>query len=309
MDKKAAVERLRGIHTASVTPFVKEGVPDLQGIRNLVDYYAESGLQGAFFPSSTGESFSMPRDTRVLVVKTAAEHANGRILILANSTASNWPEAVDMCKRMADVGADYAVCMPPTFLEIAQEEIKRFFFQIADESPIPVIIYTHLVRMRNKVQIPILLEMSKHENIAGIKDTHNDAARMMRLYAAGLQKDFAILCGGDAMAGYSALLDMDMLNALSALKPRLFINLQAAGRTRDLARVAALQEEVWKLMGIFSAAHDGLDSNSVIASAIKGALHLQGLCECASPQMGYDLTEQDFVNIRKVMESVKDDIS
>ena len=308
MDKTTAVQRLRGIHAASVTPFLREGEPDLQGIRNIVDYYVESGLQGAFFPSSTGESFSMPRSTRVQVVKTAAEQAAGRIVTLANATASNWSEAVEMCKRMADAGADYAVCMPPTFLEISQEEMRRFFERIADESPIPIVVYTHLVRMRNKVELPLLMQLAEHENIAGIKDTHNDAARLLRLYATGVQKRFSILCGGDGMAGYSALLDMDMLNALCAVRPKLFINLRAAGRARDMERMAALQEEVYKLMALFTATHDGLSSNTTFGAAIKGALHLRGLCECGSAQLGYDLTERDFDNIRRVLDGVRDDV-
>ena len=306
--KAAWVQRLSGVHVASATPYVTTGVLDVQGVCNLVDYYAESGLQGAFFPSSTGESFSMPREERVRVVRLAAEQARGRIVILANASESSWQETVAQTKAMADAGADAAVCMPPTFFQYTQEELRDFFYRIADESPLPVVVYNHLVRLPNKILLPLVMELRKHENIVGIKDTHNDAARLLHLYAQGAQKDFAILCGGDGMAGYSALLGMGMLNALSALKPKLFLNLYQAGRAQDLQRVALLQEEVNKLMGIFTAAHGGAASASLFGQAIKAALYQKSLCGCAAAQMGFVLTQEDHARVKALMDSVREDV-
>lgn len=306
--KMGVLERLHGVHAASITPYLAQGVLDEQGIRNLVDYYVESGLNGVLFPSSTGESFSMPREQRLRTVAVAAAHATGRLLIMGNASESNIKDAVRMCKQMAADGADIAVCMPPTFLSYSQEELREFFFRIADESPIPIVVYNHLVRLPNKIQIPLLMELRKHEHIIGIKDTHNDAARMMRLYAVDAQKDFAILCGGDGMASYSALLDMDMLNALCAVSPKLFLNIRAAGRAGNMKKVALLQEEVNKLMGLFNLLKNGLSSSSLFSQAIKVVLRQKGICGCDCAQMGFEVSPEDDVRVRQLMLSIQEDI-
>lgn len=302
-------KKIRGVLVASVTPYLSQGVLDEQGIKDLVDYYASSGMSGVLFPSSTGESLAMPQRERIRTVEVAAKHASGRLLILGNASENNWKDAVGMCRHMADRGADVAVCMPPTFFSYSQEELLWFFFRIADNSPIPLVVYNHMTRLPNKIEIGLLMRLREHENIIGMKDTHNDAARLLRLYALGVQEDFSILCGGDSMAGYGALLKMEMLNALCGVCPRLFLNLYEAGREENIKKVALLQEEVVKLMQLFSVLREGTASSSLFSQALKIALHQKGLCDTACAQMGYKLSEKDKARVREILSSVREDVN
>lgn len=165
-----------------------------------------------------------------------------------------------------------------------------------------------MTRLPNKVEEKLLHQLAAHENIIGIKDTHNDPNRMLRLYATGVQKDFAILCGGDGVAGYAALLEMEMLNALSAVKPRLFANLYEAGRAGDIEKVARYQLEVDKLMKLFSALQGGVSSSTLFAQAIKAALSLKGLCGTNAVQLGYPMRDEDMEKVRAIMDSVCEEI-
>lgn len=302
-------EKLRGVLTASITPVAENGALDCEAVARLVKYYRQSGLRGALFPSSTGESFALTAKERVALVRVAAHAASDDFSILGNCSEHNWKDALRNARAMADAGADVAVCMPPQFLAYSQEELRAYFYTIADQSPIPLLVYNHMTRLPNKVGLELLGELAKHENIVGIKDTHNDPNRMLQIYAQGVQKDFAILCGGDGVAAYAALLDMEMLNALSAVKPRLFLNLYAAGRAGDLALAARYQREVDKLMGLFSALRGGLASSTLFAQAIKAALSLQGLCGTASVQMGYPLEADGLARVREILVSVQEELA
>ncbi len=301
-------DMLTGVLTATVTPVTEKRTLDFEAMTRLVDYYAEQGIRGVLLPSSTGESFTLGIEERAALVSAAAKHSHGRISILGNCSDHSLKGSISNAHTLADAGADIAVCMPPQFLAYSQDELRDFFYAIADESPIPLVVYNHLTRLNNKVSAELLKELSRHQNIWGIKDTHNDPGRMLRLYAEGVQKDFAILCGGDGVAAYASLLEMEMLNALSAVKPRLFINLYRAGRAGDMRKAALYQMEVDKLMKLFSCLRGGLSSSTLFAQSIKAALSLKGLCSTQVVELGYDMLPEDLEKVRAVVDSVKDEV-
>lgn len=299
---------LKGVLTASVTPVNRDHSLDLHSMGNLIDYYATSGIRGVLVPSSTGEAFALPAAERAALVTAAAKKSSGRLSILANCSEHNVKEVLRDTHLMADAGADVAVSMPPQFHEYSQEELRDYFFAIADQSPLPLVVYNHMTRLPNRISVDLMKELAGHERIIGIKDTHNDPGRMLQLFALGMQKDFAILCGGDGVAAYSALLGMEMLNALSAVKPRLFLNLYAAGRAGDMEKAAQYQEEVNRLMGLFTVLRGGLSSSTLFSQAIKAALSLKGLCGTDSVQLGFPLEKADLEKVRTLVDSVKDEI-
>ena len=301
-------DKLKGVLTACVTPVDDQGQIDWAATGDLMAYYTENGIRGVLVPSSTGESFALTTSQRVELVTAAVREGKGKLSILANCSEHNLKDAIRDTQLMADAGADIVVCMPPQFLSYSQDELRDYFYAIADESALPLVVYNHMTRLPNKVEEKLLHQLAAHENIIGIKDTHNDPNQMLRLYATGVQKDFAILCGGDGVAGYAALLEMEMLNALSAVKPRLFVNLYEAGRAGDIEKVARYQLEVDKLMKLFSALQGGVSSSTLFAQAIKAALSLKGLCGTNAVQLGYPMRDEDMEKVRAIMDSVCEEI-
>ncbi len=277
-------------------------------MEHLVDYYAASGIRGLLVPSSTGEVFALSAKDRANLVEVAAKKSAARLSILANCSEHNIESVLRDARLMADAGADVIVSMPPQFHEYSQDELKDYFFTIADQSPLPLLIYNHMTRLPNRVSVDLLKTLASHERIIGIKDTHNDPGRMLQLTALGIHKNFAILCGGEGVSAYAALLGMEMLNALSAVKPKLFLNLYAAGRAGEIEKAARYQLEVNKLMGLFTVLHGGLSSSTLFSQAIKAALSLKGLCGVDSVQLGYPLEPGDLVKVRAVVDSVKEKI-
>ena len=106
------------------------------------------------------------------------------------------------------------------------------------------------------------------------------------------------------MAAYSALFHMEMLNALCAIRPDIFLALYQAGRQNDWAAASALQQRVNRLMGVFTAFKGGKSSAALFSQAVKGALYLKGLCTMRAVQLGYEIDESDLARLRQVLESV-----
>lgn len=299
------ISRLYGVMTASVTPVCADGSLDTVSVAALMDYYAENEITGVLWPSSTGEYFAMTAKQRRECVNVAASHNPQRLTILANISEGSLVQAMDNAKAMADNGADAVVLMPPQFHHHTQDELVDYYTYAADHSPLPLIIYNHMTRLPSKVEIPTVMKLKDHPNLIGIKDTHNDAARLMTLSTLLKPEDkFVVMAGGDGMAGYSAIYHMEMLNALCAIRPDLFVDMYKAGRANDLARVSQLQQRVNKLMAVFTALKGGKSSAALFSQAVKAALSFKGLCSTQAVQMGYELDETDMANVAKVLQKV-----
>ena len=111
-------EKLRGVLTASITPVAENGALDCDAVARLVKYYRQSGLRGALFPSSTGESFALTAEERVALVRVAAHAASDDFSILGNCSEHNWKDALRNARAMADAGGRrrvYAATIPGLF--------------------------------------------------------------------------------------------------------------------------------------------------------------------------------------------------
>lgn len=297
------LQRLTGVLTASVTPVMDSGAIDKGAVGALMDYYGQSGLNGVLIPSSTGEYFALTNKQQQECMRAAAGQNPKNLTLIGNISAGSLKDIVKNAKTMADAGAEAVVLMPPQFHHHTQEELIAYYIYVAEHCDVPLIIYNHMTRLPSKIEIPTVMALKDHPNIVGIKDTHNDGARLMTLSTLIKAEDnFLILVGGDGMAGYSALYHMEMLNALSALRPDIFIDLYAAGRAGDLVRVSALQQRVNKLMTVFTALQGGKSSAALFSQALKVALWLKGLCSTKAVQLGYDISQGEIEKVKQIVE-------
>lgn len=299
------MNRFHGVMTAAVTPVDVHGQVDTKAIEAMMAYFCENGLTGALWPSSTGEYFALTPAQRRACIHAAAKHNPGRLAVLAQISDGCMATAIENAKAAADLGADAVVLQPPQFHHHTQDELVEFFTTVADQSTLPLILYNHMTRLPSRVEISTVMRLKDHPNIVGIKDTHNDAARLMTLSTLLAPGDaFVVMAGGDGMAGYSALFGMEMLNALSSIRPDLFVAIYNAGRAGDLALVSRLQQRVNRLMGVFTALKGGKSSAVLFSQAVKAALSLKGLCATRAVQLGYELDAADLSAIQRVLEAV-----
>ena len=299
------ISKFCGVMTASVTPVSRDGKIDSGAVGALMDYYADNGITGALWPSSTGEYFAMTPSQRRECVRAAVVHNAHNLTIMANISDGSLSVAIDNAKEMADIGADAVVLQPPQFHHHTQDELVDFFTNVADKSPIPLIVYNHMTRLPSKIDISTIVKLKDHPNVVGIKDTHNVAARLMALYTLiKPEYKFVIMAGGDGMAGYSAMLHMEMLNALSGIRPDLFVEMYKAGRAGDIDKVANIQQRINRLMAVFTALKGGKSSAALFSQAIKVALSFKGLCSVYPVQLGYDLDDADIQNVANVLSRV-----
>ncbi|KAF8599329.1 dihydrodipicolinate synthase, partial [Ceratobasidium sp. AG-I] len=170
-----------------------------------VERLGKSGVHGVVANGTTGEPSHLSRAERLAVIKThraALDSAGlkGKGLIVGTGVSSTW-ESIELTQEAADAGANYAMVIPPGYFKSAMTDasLERFFTEVADASPIPILLYNfpgpHLVANGIDLDQNLISKLAQHPNIVGIKLSCGNMGKAARLASLHSQDEFAIFMG------------------------------------------------------------------------------------------------------------------
>jgi 4-hydroxy-2-oxoglutarate aldolase len=188
-------ENLAGIFAAVVTPFEGD-MPDLDALTFNLTKLRRTGLTGFLALGSNGEVRSLTDEERILVLEVFAQEKGDKVVMVGIGCEST-KETIEKGHIAAQMGFDYVSVLTPGYFarQMDAAALTRHYERIADTMAVPVLLY-NAPQFAGGVQIPpkTIVELSKHMNIAGIKDS--SAAGPAR-YLAELdpEEDFSVLAG------------------------------------------------------------------------------------------------------------------
>ena len=185
-----------GIHTALVTPFAYGGI-DADGFSRLLEIQKNSGVSGAVVLGTTGESPTVSGYERDTLAALAVNVLGGKKAVTVGCGSNDTGKAVGMCKRAAALGADFALIVTPYYNKPSQKGLLRHFLTVAEDSPLPIVIYNVPSRTGVDISAETLSVLSAHENVAGFKEASSDLGSVTAKMQAA--PDLPFFCGSDAL--------------------------------------------------------------------------------------------------------------
>jgi 4-hydroxy-2-oxoglutarate aldolase len=188
-----------GVFAALTTPFAHDGSVSLADLKHNVHRYNQTDLAGYVAVGSTGESVLLTRtemDGILVTVKDAA--AVGKKL-LAGTGAESTAETIERTKRAAELGYDAALVKTPYYYKPAYkpEVLIAHFRRVADESPIPVMLYAIPQYTGVTLTAADVAALAEHPNIIGIKDSSGNVLGIGEIIGA-TPPQFQVLVGSAA---------------------------------------------------------------------------------------------------------------
>ena len=241
--------QLKGVFAAAATPFDTAGEIDLAGFRRNAEFLLDAPLAGLVIFGSTGEGLLVAAGERPAVLEVAREQLGDRLL-LAGTGAESTRETIRLCRDAAGAGADAVLVHPPGYFRslMTPEALFEHFTRVADESPVPVLLYQVPVPFRSvDLDVPLIVRLARHPNIVGVKDSTGDPAPLEEL-ARSCGDGFSVIVGTAAVlldaldAGASA-----GILALAAFAPQEcteIYRLWQAGERAEAARLQAVAAEL-----------------------------------------------------------------
>ncbi len=239
---------LRGIFAPVTTPFGADGDLDERAWRANLTAHLASGVDGVVIAGSTGEAAMLDEVERHRLVEWARTVVDDRWLIVGTG-AEGTRLCVRRCHEAGARGADAALVVAPHYYATAMTEaaLHAHYLRVADESPVPVILYNIPKYMHFALSAPLVAELARHENVIGIKDSSGDLA-MLEGFLAASGDSFAVLTGhAGTFARALELGARGGILAAALFAPALVRQVAAAHADGDAARGAAAQAQLGPL--------------------------------------------------------------
>ena len=259
-----------GVYTPLATPFAADGSLDERGLTANVERYLQTPLTGLVVLGSNGEAPQLDdaeADRAIAVVRAAMP--KGRPL-LAGTGRESTRATIAATRRAADLGADAVLVRTPAFYkgQMTTEAFIRHYTQVADQSPVPVLLYNVTIYTGVNLLPDALAALSAHPNIVGVKETNSDMVQFGE-YLSRAQEGFTVLAGSGATY-YSALAlgAHGAILAVGGVAPDLCMNIFTAVSEGRFAEARAMQHKLAPLARLVGTAHG--------VPGLKAALDLLG---------------------------------
>lgn len=160
----------KGIATAMITPFYRDGGVDFDAFAQMIDYQISAGCDALVILGTTGEPATMTDEEKVSVMKFAKEKIAGRAKVIFGTGSNCTASAVAASVRAEKLGADGILCVTPYYNKCTQKGLIEYYKAICAAVHIPVIAYNVPGRTGVNILPATAEEIAKIPNIAGIKE-------------------------------------------------------------------------------------------------------------------------------------------
>jgi 4-hydroxy-tetrahydrodipicolinate synthase len=266
------LQELRGVLPALVTPLKPGGEIDEPAIDRLVEHVLAGGVHGLLALGSTGEVASLDRAARRQVLAAVVKAAAGRVPVICGVAHSRFADASAEVSAAAELGAAAVLVAPPYYYPTDQPTVLRFYRALAEKSSLPILVY-HIPQNTKVVAEPATVAaLAREGSVAGIKDSSRDFEYFESVSAATRDlPDFRIFTGSDTMLLASlAMGGAGTICGGANIAPSWVVRIFDEYERGELKSARTHQD---MLLELVLAVRTG-----VFPSAIKAALHMQGVC-------------------------------
>ncbi|WP_433627671.1 dihydrodipicolinate synthase family protein [Halomicrococcus sp. NG-SE-24] len=222
----------------------RSGEIDVSALERFTDSLVQSGVHGLFPGSSIGEFSSLTTEQNRTVIETVAAVADDRVPVFAGCGHTSVDAVVENVQTAAAADADVAVVVTPYYLSTTQNGLDGFFTDVADRSPIPVVLYNIPQLTGNAIEIETVTSLADHRNVVGLKDTSGDLTYHHRVNERTAE-EFAVFQGATELAAASLELGSDGIIAGPAnVFPEHLARLYEAFESNDHDVVSHIMERI-----------------------------------------------------------------
>ena len=120
---------------------------DLDGSYKYFSFLIRGGVQGLVLAGTTAEAVLLSPSEKQDLVRVARKAALDlgfpAYPLVAGVSGHSTRESIQLAKEAASAGADFGLLLPPSFWAkaVSKDVILGFYRDVADASPIPIVIY------------------------------------------------------------------------------------------------------------------------------------------------------------------------
>lgn len=186
-----------GTGVAIITPFKNDLSVDEEALARLVEDQIENGIDYLVVLGTTGESATLTKEEKQLVVNTIVQATRKRIPLVLGIGGNNTAALAEELKTTDLSAFDAVLSVSPFYNKPTQEGIYQHYKVLAQASPLPLILYNVPGRTASNI-LPATVQRLANDfkNIIGIKEAAGDIVQAMKLISV-VPEGFLVISGDD----------------------------------------------------------------------------------------------------------------
>ena len=137
---KGRVLHLEGVYSVLPTPFTASGDLDHDSLKQVIDLFIEAGVNGVTALGVTGEVARLTDDERREVLEAVVHHVDGRIGVVAGTTAEGTRTCIVHSRHAKTAGATAVMVSPPRMPKLNSDAVVRHFTALAEAVEIEIVV-------------------------------------------------------------------------------------------------------------------------------------------------------------------------
>jgi 4-hydroxy-tetrahydrodipicolinate synthase len=263
-------ERLQGIMPALATPLNEDETIDEAAMRRLVRRVLDAGVHGVVVLGTAGEFAALADPEKMRAVEIVVSEVAGQVPVIAGSGEPGTRRAIETTRRMAALGIDAAMVVPPYYQPIPQTAVIAHYTALTAAVDLPIILYNIPSCTKVTIEVDTVRALVDVPGIAGLKDSSGQFAYYQTLVTELSSERFGVVTGNDGLV-YAAMTvggDGSIGSGIN-LAPHWYVALYEAARAGRWDEARDVQRRITGLSALYRHGfHPGL----------KAALSLLGIC-------------------------------
>lgn len=191
------VNLTHGVFPAIVTPFDEDDNVDYEAFAENIHRLEESGVDGIVPCGSTGERPTIGTEEHKCIIEFVSEEASTPVI--AGTGSPSTKETIELTRHAEDVGAEGALVIGPYYSSPSDRDLIKHHEEVADATDLPLLLYNHPDGMGFGLSSDVVVELSSHPNIVGIKESAGNMNLVNELCNRTVDTDFDVMTGWDSL--------------------------------------------------------------------------------------------------------------
>jgi 4-hydroxy-tetrahydrodipicolinate synthase len=286
------MKELIGTGTALITPFNNDHSIDFDALSRIIEQQIAGGTNYFVMLGTTGESATLSNEEKSAVVSHIKKANAGRLPLVLGVGGNNTSDVVEQLKSLDTDGLTAILSVSPYYNKPNQQGIIYHYNEVANASPLPIILYNVPGRTGSNMTASTQLELAKHPNIVATKEASGNMEQVMTILK-DKPSDFLVISGDDALTfPILACGGSGVISVINHIFPRTFSGMVKSAIQGDFIAAKAAHERVLESsIAIFADGSPG---------GIKTMLNEKQLCGTAVRPPLWQVNAQVDENLRKL---------
>ena len=190
--------KFTGVGVALITPFNEDLSVDYKGLQAVLQQAIDGGVDYIVVNGTTSEASTLKKEEKSEILNFVATFLDNRLPIMYGIGANDTNHVLDLIKETDFSHVDAILTVSPYYNKPSQYGIESHYIDVANASPVHVLLYNVPGRTGSNVDASTTLRLAQHPNIFGIKEASGDLSQCLDIMK-GKPDDFMLISGDDIL--------------------------------------------------------------------------------------------------------------